>query len=131
VPSTGFIEPMYEAVDALDVEGMLRWLTDDAESQLGNGPVVKGKSAIRESFTGFFATLDGMSHQMLETHVGDTTVVLEALVTYTVRGGASVTVPAATALDVEGDLVRATRVYIDLSPLMALQAERAQPVPTG
>jgi len=129
--STRFIEPMYDAVDALDLEGMLRWLTDDATSQLGNGPVVSGKAEIRASFAGFFATLDGMRHQMLAMHVGEKTVVLESLVTYIVRGGESVTVPAATALDVEGDLVRATRVYIDLSPLLALQEQSPQHAAAG
>ena len=92
MPSTRFIQPMYDAVDALDLEGMLRWLTDDATSQLGNGPVLTGKADIRAGFAGFFATLEGMKHQMLATHIGETTVVLESLVTYTVRGGASVTV---------------------------------------
>lgn len=110
------------AGESLDVEAFLTLLAEDVVFRLGAQPPVHGKAAVRAVVTGLFASLAGLHHEVGDTIVEGDRVVFEAEVTYRFRGSGTLTLPYADVLrlDAQG-LVRDYRIYIDLSPLAALQ----------
>jgi hypothetical protein len=76
---------------------------------------VRSKAVI----AGFFGTIKGLRHRILEQwDVGDTTI-LQAEVTYTRTDDGQMTLPAVVIFRRAGDLIEDYRIYIDQAPLYA------------
>jgi len=87
--------------------------------RFGNGEPVTGRAAVREAVAGFFSSIDGLTHHVLNSwEVGDVAIVW-AEVEYRRKDGKHVTVPNSDILVFEGDLVRDWQIYIDLAPVFA------------
>ncbi|MBC9719455.1 nuclear transport factor 2 family protein [Streptomyces sp. TRM66268-LWL] len=78
-----------------------------------------GRNDVKQAVTDFFATIDGLSHHLLQTWEMKDTVIVQADVTYLRKDGRRVTVPNADILTFSGGLVRDWRIYIDLAPVYA------------
>ncbi len=110
---------IFADIDAFDPDKFVAHLTQDAVFRFGNADPVVGRAAVREAVAGFFSTIDGLTHHVLDSwDVGDTTIV-RIDVEYRRKDGKSVTVPNADILTFDGDLVRNWQIYIDLAPLYA------------
>jgi len=110
---------IFADIDAFDPDKFVAHLTEDAVFRFGNADPVVGRAAVREAVAGFFSTIDGLTHHVLDSwDVGDTTIV-RIDVEYRRKDGKSVTVPNADILTFDGDLVRNWQIYIDLAPLYA------------
>ncbi len=106
-------------IDAFDPDKFVAHLTPDVVFRFGNGAPVKGREAVREAVAGFFSTIEGLTHHILDVYeVGDTAVA-KIDVEYVLKDGRHVTVPNADILVYEGELVRDWQIYIDLAPLWA------------
>jgi ketosteroid isomerase-like protein len=107
----------YRDVDALDVEKVAAWFTDDGTVMFANHPPAVGRSAITAALGEFMSSIRGMKHEFLNVwNVGAITV-FEARVTYTCKDGTAVVIPAATFLERSGDKIRSCRIYVDHAPL--------------
>ena len=110
---------IFADIDAFDPDKFVAHLTQDAVFRFGNADPVVGRAAVREAVAGFFSTIDGLTHHVLDSwDVGDTTIV-RIDVEYRRKDGKSVTLPNADILTFDGDLVRNWQIYIDLAPLYA------------
>jgi ketosteroid isomerase-like protein len=110
---------IFADIDALDPDAFVAHLTEDVVFRFGNNEPAVGRAAVRDGVAGFFATIAGMKHQVLDTfEVGDT-VIAQIDIDYTRHDGKTVTVPNADILVFEGDLVKAWQIYIDLAPVFA------------
>ncbi len=110
---------IFADIDAFDPDKFVAHLTEDAVFRFGNADPVVGRAAVREAVAGFFSTIDGLTHHVLDSwDVGDTTIV-RIDVEYRRKDGKSVTLPNADILTFDGDLVRNWQIYIDLAPLYA------------
>jgi limonene-1,2-epoxide hydrolase len=107
------------AIDAMDVDGLVARLADDASFRFGNSAPVIGREAVRNAVSGFFATIGGLRHELLARCTEGNMTVLETAVTYTRLDGADVTVPVVSVLRLDGHLVADYRVYVDLAPVYA------------
>jgi len=106
-------------IDAFDPDKFVAHLTPDVVFRFGNNDAVKGRDAVKEAVAGFFSTIDGLTHHILDVYeVGDTAVA-KIDVEYVLKDGRHVTVPNADILVYDGDLVRDWQIYIDLAPLWA------------
>lgn len=114
-----WIRQLFECVDAKDVEGFLGYLTDDVKFSFGNAPAVTGKDSVRKSLEGFFASIEGLSHRILETWVHPETVICQGEVTYTRIDNSQVTIPFANILRMEGERIKEYLIYIDITPLFS------------
>ena len=101
-------------------EAFLPWHTPDVRVRTGNHPTIEGLSA-------FEAVLDMPSpvgelrsehHIVSVVRDGDTTV-LEMSVDYTVADGEKVTIPCASVLRFDGDLIRSISIYMDQTPVFS------------
>lgn len=106
-------------IDAFDPDKFVAHLSPEVVFRFGNGDPVKGREAVREAVAGFFSTIDGLTHHILDVYeVGDTAVA-KIDVEYVLKDGRHVTVPNADILVYDGDLVKDWQIYIDLAPLWA------------
>src|SRR6266545_6504578 len=67
---------IFADIDAFDPDKFVAHLTQDAVFRFGNADPVVGRAAVREAVAGFFSTIDGLTHHVLDSwDVGDTTIV--------------------------------------------------------
>jgi ketosteroid isomerase-like protein len=113
------VAAIFADIDTLDPDKFVAHLTPDVTFRFGNNDPVTGRAAVREGVAGFFTTISGMSHHILNVYESGETVIAKIDVEYLRQDGKSVTVPNADILVFDGDLVRDWQIYIDLAPVFA------------
>jgi hypothetical protein len=118
---------MYTACDDTRADEYAGYFRDDARFRWANLDPVEGNDGIASFVAGFFEDIETLDHTftgIYEADVADeqddivATLVLEAVVTYTLLDGSEAVVPATTTLDLDGsDAVVEARVYVDTSPV--------------
>ena len=78
------------------MEGFLEYLADDVKFSFGNAPAVTGKDSVGKLLKEFLASIEGISHRILETWVHPETVICQGEVTYTRIDNSQLTIPFAT-----------------------------------
>src|ERR1035441_896720 len=91
-------------------------LTPDATFRFANADPVTGRAAVKEAVAGFFSSIDGLTHHILNVYESGETVIAQIDVEYLRKDGKSVTVPNADILVFDGDLVSDWQIYIDVTP---------------
>ena len=113
------VPAIFADIDAFDPDKFVAHLTDDVVFRFGNAEPVVGRAAVREAVAGFFTTIDGLTHHILNVwDIGDITVA-QINAEYVRKDGKHVTVPNADILTYSGDLVSNWQIYIDLTPVFA------------
>ncbi|MGB6578932.1 MAG: nuclear transport factor 2 family protein [Streptosporangiaceae bacterium] len=113
------IAAIFADIDAFDPDKFVAHLTPDAKFRFANADPVTGREAVKEAVTGFFASIDGLTHHILNVYESGETVIAQIDVEYRRKDGKSVTVPNADILVFDGDLVRDWQIYIDVTPVYA------------
>jgi ketosteroid isomerase-like protein len=113
------IPAIFADIDAFDPDKFVAHLTEDVVFRFGNGEPTIGRAAVREAVAGFFSTIDGLAHHILDLYDAGDTTIARIDVEYKRKDGKSVSVPNADILEFEGDLVRNWQIYIDLAPVFA------------
>ena len=112
-----WIRQLFEKIDAMDADGLASFLADDARFRFGNAPEVRGKKNIRDAVAGFFASIEGLRHGILNTWVHPDTVICQGEVTYTRTDGSQITIPFLNLFGMEGDRIGRYLIYADISSL--------------
>jgi ketosteroid isomerase-like protein len=102
------VAPIFADIDAFDPDKFVAHLTPDVTFRFG-----------KEAVTGFFSTIDGLTHHILNVYESGDTSIAKIDVEYLRKDGKSVTVPNADILVFDGDLVRDWQIYIDVTPVYA------------
>lgn len=110
---------MFAAIDALDADKFVGYLSKDAIFRFGSAPPVQGRDAIKDAVSGFFGTIAGCSHKISNSLERGDTLVCEGEVAYTRHDGREVVLPFADVLEYSGDLISHYKIYIDSGPLYA------------
>ncbi|MFJ2738347.1 nuclear transport factor 2 family protein [Streptomyces sp. NPDC087440] len=113
------IAGIFRDIDTFDPDKFVAHLTDDVVFRFANAPELTGREAVREGVAAFFATIDGLSHDVRATWEFGDTVIVQTEVTYTRKDGKQVTVPNADILTFRDDSASTWRIYIDLTPVYA------------
>ena len=112
-----WIGDLFRYIDAKDSDKWLEFLTPDASFRFGNGAVVEGKDAIRESVCAFFASISALRHELADVWNHPDAVICRGEVTYTRLDGSTLTIPFVNVLKLDGSLIRNYLVYADVSEL--------------
>ncbi|MFH1715737.1 MAG: nuclear transport factor 2 family protein [Planctomycetota bacterium] len=110
---------VFAAVDAMDTEAFLNFFEDDARFRFGSAPAVTGQDAIRRAVEGFFASIGGLRHEILETWFEAETVICRGQVTYTRTDGSEVAIPFATIWKLGGERIEEYLIYTDINSLFS------------
>jgi ketosteroid isomerase-like protein len=108
-----------DSVDARDAEKFVSHLTDDATFKFANGEAVRGREHVKQAVAGFFGTINGLSHRLIETVEGNGNIVMRGEVTYTRKDDSQLTVPFVNFFKMKGELIKDYLVYVDASQLYA------------
>lgn len=111
------LEGLFAAIDAKDTEAFLGYLTANGVFKYGSAAPARGREQVRAAVDGFFASIDGLRHELTNVFPGDGAIACEGQVTYRRLDGSEVTLPFCNVFILDGDLVTEYRVYIDSSPL--------------
>lgn len=117
--SLGWLSELFGSIDGQDADKFVSFLTPDATFRFGSSPAVIGRVPIAEAVDGFFGTIDGCRHRLTNTWGGDGTLVCEGEVTYRRHDGSEITLPFANVFDMDGELISAYKIYVDVGPLYA------------
>ena len=113
------VAAIFADIDAFDPDKFVAHLTPEATFRFANADPVTGRAAVKEAVAGFFSSIAGLTHHILNVYeVGDI-VIAQIDVEYRRLDGKSVTVPNADILVFDGDLVSDWQIYIDLTPVFA------------
>jgi hypothetical protein len=113
------VAQVFADIDSLNPDSFVTHLTPDVVFRFGNADPVIGRDAVREAVTGFFSTIDGLTHHIRNVWEFGDTAIVQIDVEYARKDGKTVTVPNADILTYDGDLVRDWRIYIDVAPVYA------------
>ncbi|MGQ0466404.1 MAG: nuclear transport factor 2 family protein [Sporichthyaceae bacterium] len=114
----------FRTVDARDATAFAEAFTDDGRFRFGNGAPVVGREAVEVAAAGFFASIAGLSHDIVAVwsghwEGGDVRSV-EATVTYTrLDGSRTEAIPVVTTIRLVGDRIADYRIFMDIAPLFA------------
>jgi len=114
-----WIGQVFASVDAMDVEAFLDFFEDDAIFRFGNAPAASGKDEISRTVEGFFASIGGLQHEILETWVEDKAVICQGNVTYTRTDGSEITLAFVTIWKLAGERISEYLIYMDINPLFS------------
>lgn len=112
-------DALFAAIDAKDAQRFAEFLTEDGEFVFGSSPPVKGRAAVAEAVSGFFASIAGLSHNVEKLWDVPGSRVVEGTVRYTRHNGSEVELPFADIFDLEGELIASYKIYMDIAPLYA------------
>lgn len=114
-----WIDDLFAAIDRRDADAFAAFLTEDGRFRWGSRPVVEGRQAVRDFVAGFFADFEALSHRLTGTWdvPQRDALFVEGEVTYTLPGGARVSVPFLNRFRLDGDRVAEYLIYADPTPL--------------
>jgi len=116
---SNWVGQVFASVDAMDVEAFLNFLEDDGQFRFGSAPPVTGKEAIGQAVEGFFHSIGGLRHEVLETWFEDQAVIPRGDATYTRTDGSKITLPFVTVWKLGGERIREYLIYMDINPLFS------------
>jgi uncharacterized protein (TIGR02246 family) len=111
---------LFAAVDATDARTFSEFFTDDGRMVFGNADPMVGRAEIQTGVAGFFGTINGVHHTVINEWVVGADTINELSVIYERHDGKTVTIPAATVRHVGADnKIDHYCVYVDLTPVYA------------
>lgn len=116
-PHTALVAGLYAAVDAMNVSGVVSYLTEDVTFRLGNFDPINGRGPVEHANEAFFQTIAAMRHTITGIWSSGDTVFCDGTVHYTRKEKSEHEVPFATRLGLQGDRVADYVVYVDISGL--------------
>ncbi|MGW7823600.1 nuclear transport factor 2 family protein [Streptomyces puniciscabiei] len=128
----GWTDSFYADIDAQQIERVLDRFALDGEMVFGNSPPAVGHVAIREVLESLGATISAIRHEWRNCWQADDrgTVLLEARVHYTTRGGTELTFPCVTVIArAPSGAVTSLRIHLDPAPLFAALAAESAAAP--
>jgi ketosteroid isomerase-like protein len=110
---------VFADVDRMDAKAFASHLAEDCLLRFGNAQELVGRQAIEESIAGFFTTINGISHQIVDQWDIDDTTIIQLEATYTRKDERKVTLPAVAVWRRGSELIDDYRIYVDLGPVYA------------
>jgi ketosteroid isomerase-like protein len=111
---------IFQTIDTMQPDSIAAMYAEDARLVFGNAEPLVGRTAITAGIEGFFATINGLRHRVVnDWHVRADTIA-EAEVTYRRIDDEHVSVPVVSIWHTGDDgLITDYRVFFDLAPVYA------------
>ncbi|MFI1705039.1 nuclear transport factor 2 family protein [Streptomyces griseoruber] len=115
-----FTSRVFALVDSSDAAGFSRLFAPQGRLRFANNEPMTGPDAIESGVKGFFTTIKGLEHAVLQEWTDGADTIVELSVTYHRLDGGTVTVPVVSIWRLgESGLIDDYRVYFDLAPVYA------------
>lgn len=111
------LQQLFDAIDRMDADGFVAFLTPSACFRFGNAPTVRGREAIHQAVAAFFASIQGIDHRVLgQWQCGDV-LICHGEASYTRADDSRLDVPFANILRMQGHLIDEYLIFVDASAL--------------
>lgn len=115
-----FTSRVFALVDTTDATGFSQLFAPQGRLRFAHNEPMTGPDAIEAGVKGFFTTIKGLHHTLLNEWVDGADTVVELSVDYDRLDGRTVTVPVVSIWHIdESGLIDDYRVYFDLAPVYA------------
>lgn len=116
------VAAFYQAVDAMDSDGLRPLLSADCRFRVANAPGIAGRDAVIEGNRTVTSAFAALAHEIVSVgRDGSDRVFVECWVTYTMSDGATHRLPFATIFEQRSGLICDVRIFGDMSPLRGAQ----------
>ncbi len=111
----------YRRVDAMDVDGFLSLIAEDAKLTLGNDDPVVGRDDIAQAFGGLLGAIKSSRHVLHAVYdLGGDLAGLEGDIEFVRQDGKELSVRFANFVEIgEDGVIREQRLTVDFAPLFA------------
>ncbi|WP_170400913.1 nuclear transport factor 2 family protein [Ruegeria arenilitoris] len=116
-PHAALVAELYTAVDAMNAEDVVGFVTEDVTFRLGNFDPIIGREPVLLANEAFFQTISAMRHTITGIWSRGDTVFCDGTVHYTRKDSSEHEVPFATRLGLREGIVADYVVYVDISGL--------------
>jgi ketosteroid isomerase-like protein len=114
-----WVRQLFTTIDKIDARAFAGYLSEDGVFRFANQPEARGRAAVEAAVAGFFASLAGLKHELVNEWSAPDSVVVEGRVTYTRKDGTSVTLPFVDVFERSGTVISLYKIYMDATPLFA------------
>ena len=114
-----WIKHIFSAIDEKNTEKFMQFLDEECSFRFANIPPVNGQEAIQQFIDGFFSSIDGLKHEILEFWPIPGGLVCHGNVTYTRHNQSELSVPFPNIFKLNNDKVRDYLIFADTSLLYA------------
>jgi ketosteroid isomerase-like protein len=122
--TTSTTTEVFADVDRMDAKAFASHLAEDCLLRFGNADEVVGRDAIEAAIAGFFTTINGLTHHIIDEWGVDDATIVQIDATYTRKDDRQVTLPAVAIWRRRGgELIDEYRIYVDLAPVYAQHKE--------
>jgi ketosteroid isomerase-like protein len=116
---TSTTNDLFRDIDRMDAKAFASHLSENCVLRYANNDEVVGRASIEQAIAGFFGTIKGLTHEILDEWNVDEATIIRFDVTYTRMDGGEVTVPAVTIYRRGDELIDDYRIFVDLTPVYA------------
>lgn len=114
------VREIFADIDSFDPQRFVAHLTDDVVFRFGNAGAVVGTAAVREGVAGFFSTIDGLTHHLIDIWEPEPGVTITRFeVEYRRKDGETVYIPNVDVLRWRGERIYDWQIFIDITPIYA------------
>lgn len=117
-----WLKKLFQAIDNQNVQEFAEFLCDDVAFTHGNNPAVVGREEVAAFVSGFFSSIDSLSHSLQQVIERDDSVVCNGIVNYKRANGSTLMVPFCNWLTLKEGLVKDYRIFVDSSELYRCDA---------
>jgi limonene-1,2-epoxide hydrolase len=108
---------LFASIDKQDTDTFAEFLAEDTVFVFSNLPPVHGKSATYTMVAGFFQSIAGLRHELIENWEVGTAVICRGIVTYTRHSGTTLTVPFCNVFKMRDGKIAEYLIHMDVSQL--------------
>jgi len=105
---TEWVVDLFQAIDAMDTDTSVDFLTNEAVFVYGSGNPVTGKENITSFLAVFYGNLTGIVHRISGVWECDETTFVQTTCTYTMKDSRDITILALNLFNMEGHHGRAS-----------------------
>ena len=111
------IDSLFQSIDSMNTDAFTGFLSENCTFRFGNMPEVTGRKDIREFVGNFFASIEALSHEILEYWNVSSGIICHGNVTYIRKDGSGLTVPFANILKTDSGKIVDYSIFADTSGL--------------
>ena len=110
-----WVQRKYKAVDTMNSTEFAGFIAEDCTLQFANNALAHGKDVLLRSFNIFWKSIFGLDHSFVNMYQVNQTLILEAIITYTLKGNKTAAIPSVIIIELKNRLAISIRIFMDMT----------------
>ena len=113
VPDTEWINKLFQAIDAMDADSFVEFLSENVHFKHGNQESLHGRAEVHQGISGLFDSIQAINHELSAPLVSGNSIVVYGMVTYTRKDGSKLSVPVADIWTMADGKIQDYLIFVD------------------